>query len=63
MGPLDSSPQFSKWQDMRPVVQCDESIMTFSASGEGVSHLLVDRGKIMDSVDVAAVFSVNSESK
>ncbi|XP_074545783.1 uncharacterized protein LOC141805012 [Halichoeres trimaculatus] len=44
VGPsLDSSPYFSEWRAMKPVVQCDESVMTVTASGEGVSNLLVDR--------------------
>lgn len=49
MGPsLDSSPHFSEWQAMRPVLQCDDNVMTFTASGEGFAHLLVDRGKTCD---------------
>ncbi len=31
---------------MRPLVQCDANVMTFTASGQGFTHLLVDRGKI-----------------
>ncbi|KAJ3615110.1 hypothetical protein NHX12_018678 [Muraenolepis orangiensis] len=29
---------------MRPMVQCDSTIMTLTASGQGYSHLFVDRG-------------------
>ncbi|XP_019939264.2 uncharacterized protein [Paralichthys olivaceus] len=44
LGPsFDSSPHFSEWQAMRPFVQCDENVMTFTASGQGLTHLLVDR--------------------
>ncbi|XP_042340312.1 uncharacterized protein LOC121941554 [Plectropomus leopardus] len=44
VGPsFDSSPHFSEWLAMRPLVQCDDSVMTFTASGEGLTHLLVDR--------------------
>ncbi|XP_037621794.1 uncharacterized protein LOC119485994 [Sebastes umbrosus] len=44
MGPsLDSSPHSSEWLAMRPLVQCDDSVMTFTASGEEFKHLLVDR--------------------
>lgn len=48
LGPLsDSSQHFPEWFSMRPVVQCDHSVMTFTASGQGFPHLLVDRGKII----------------
>ncbi|XP_062244544.1 uncharacterized protein LOC133954223 [Platichthys flesus] len=44
LGPaFDSSPHFPEWQAMRPFVQCDENVMTFTASGQGLTHLLVDR--------------------
>ncbi|RVE76460.1 hypothetical protein OJAV_G00007810 [Oryzias javanicus] len=39
----DSSPHFSEWEAMKPVVECDDSFMLFSASGHGLLHLLVDR--------------------
>lgn len=42
---LYSSPHFSEWLAMRPLVLCDDNVMTFTASGEGFTHLLVDRGK------------------
>eukprot|EP00064_Thunnus_orientalis_P013122 superscaffoldBa00002096_g13159 len=45
LGPSsDSSPHFSEWLAMRPLVQCDDNVMTFTASGEGLTQLLVDRG-------------------
>ncbi|KAG7238423.1 hypothetical protein INR49_030930 [Caranx melampygus] len=40
---FDSSPHFSEWLAMRPLVQCSEKVMTFTASGQGLTHLLVDR--------------------
>ncbi|XP_071329433.1 uncharacterized protein [Trachinotus anak] len=40
---FDSSPHFSEWLALRPLVQCDENVMTFTASGQGLTHLLVDR--------------------
>ncbi|XP_078021007.1 uncharacterized protein LOC117255135 isoform X1 [Epinephelus lanceolatus] len=44
MGPSsDSSPHFSEWLAMRTLVQCGDRVMTFTASGEGLAHLLVDR--------------------
>ncbi|XP_018520597.1 uncharacterized protein LOC127138932 [Lates calcarifer] len=44
LGPtFDSSPHLSEWLAMRPLVQCDENVMTFTASGQGLTHLLVDR--------------------
>lgn len=46
---LDSSPYLSDWQAMRPVVLCDDDVMTFTASGEGFTHLLVDRGETFGS--------------
>ncbi|CAL8332266.1 unnamed protein product [Lota lota] len=33
----------SEWQAMRPLVQCDDTIMTLTASGQGYSQLFVDR--------------------
>ncbi|XP_054460789.1 uncharacterized protein LOC129096134 [Anoplopoma fimbria] len=41
--PFDSLPHFTKWLAMRPVVQCDHSVMTFTASGEEIRHLFVHR--------------------
>lgn len=47
LGPSsDSSQHLSEWLAMRPVVQCDRNAMIFTASGEGLTQLLVDRGKI-----------------
>ncbi|XP_035515542.1 protein piccolo [Morone saxatilis] len=44
LGPsFDSTPHFSEWVAMRPSVQCDDNVMTFTASGHGFAHLLVDR--------------------
>ncbi|KAK2919044.1 hypothetical protein Q8A73_003415 [Channa argus] len=44
LGPsFDSSQQFSEWLSMRPVVQCDDDAMTFTASGQESTHLFVDR--------------------
>ncbi|KAK2816943.1 hypothetical protein Q5P01_025134 [Channa striata] len=44
LGPsFDSSHQFSEWLSMRPVVQCDDDVMTFTASGQESTHLFVDR--------------------
>ncbi|KAF3852205.1 hypothetical protein F7725_005560 [Dissostichus mawsoni] len=39
-----SSPYFSKWLAMSPLVKCDDGVMTFTAAGEEFTHLLVDRG-------------------
>ncbi|KAL3066948.1 hypothetical protein OYC64_016823 [Pagothenia borchgrevinki] len=39
-----SSPYFSKWLAMSPLVRCDDGVMTFTAAGEEFTHLLVDRG-------------------
>ncbi|XP_060883530.1 uncharacterized protein LOC132954976 [Labrus mixtus] len=42
LGPsLDSNPE---WQAMRPLLYCDNNGMTFTASGEGLTHLLVSSG-------------------
>ncbi|XP_045904326.1 uncharacterized protein LOC123970359 [Micropterus dolomieu] len=44
LGPLfDSNPHFSEWLAMRPLLQCDDKAMTFTTTGEGFKHLLVDR--------------------
>ncbi|KAG7487129.1 hypothetical protein JOB18_047067 [Solea senegalensis] len=44
LGPsFDSDPHFMEWLQMKPLVQCDDSVMTFTASGQGLTHLLVDR--------------------
>lgn len=49
LGPsLYSSPHFSEWLAMRPLVLCDDDVMTFTASGEGFTHLFVDRGKTFE---------------
>lgn len=49
MGPsLFSSPHLSEWLAMRPLVLCEDDVMTFTASGEGFTHLLVDRGKTFE---------------
>ncbi|CAK6953515.1 uncharacterized protein LOC121909971 isoform X1 [Scomber scombrus] len=40
---FDSSPHLSQWLAMRPVVQCDRNVMIFTASGERLTQLLVDR--------------------
>ncbi|KAM7394154.1 hypothetical protein PAMP_020973 [Pampus punctatissimus] len=42
LGP-ESSPHFSKLLAMKPLVQCYNDGMTFTASGEGFTQLLVDR--------------------
>ncbi|KAK5899466.1 hypothetical protein CesoFtcFv8_008946 [Champsocephalus esox] len=39
-----SSPYFSTWLAMSPLVKCDDGVMTFTATGEEFTHLLVDRG-------------------
>ncbi|XP_038148775.1 uncharacterized protein LOC119788490 [Cyprinodon tularosa] len=41
----DSSPYFSEWEAMRPLVKCADDSMTFHASGQGFTHLQVDRKK------------------
>ncbi|XP_029018094.1 uncharacterized protein LOC114862177 [Betta splendens] len=43
LGPPASSQHLSEWLAMRPEVQCDDGAMTFTASGRGFAHLLVDR--------------------
>ncbi|KAM3624417.1 uncharacterized protein V6R79_023129 [Siganus canaliculatus] len=40
-----SSPHYSAWLAMRPLVHCGYDFMTFTASGGGFFHLLVDRGE------------------
>ncbi|KAM7419116.1 hypothetical protein PAMA_016301 [Pampus argenteus] len=40
---LDSSPHYSNLLAMKPLVQCHNDGMTFTASGEGVTQLLVYR--------------------
>uniref|UniRef100_A0A3Q1B6T2 ZP domain-containing protein n=1 Tax=Amphiprion ocellaris TaxID=80972 RepID=A0A3Q1B6T2_AMPOC len=41
--PSDSSPYFSEWQAMKPLVECYDDFMTFTATGQEFTHLLVDR--------------------
>ncbi|XP_031727888.1 uncharacterized protein LOC116396968 [Anarrhichthys ocellatus] len=44
LGPSpDSSSHVSEWLAMSPEVQCEDSVMTFTASGKELRHLLVDR--------------------
>ncbi|XP_075896586.1 uncharacterized protein LOC142897845 [Nelusetta ayraudi] len=38
-----SSPHRAKWLAMRPLVLCDDKVMTFTASGEGFTYLFVNR--------------------
>ncbi|XP_049577798.1 uncharacterized protein [Syngnathus scovelli] len=40
----DSVPHASEWLGMKPVLLCDHNSMIFTASGEGFSQLLVDKG-------------------
>ncbi|XP_077462403.1 uncharacterized protein LOC144078078 isoform X1 [Stigmatopora argus] len=40
----DSVPHISEWLAMKPMLQCADNFMTFKASGQGFSHLLVDKG-------------------
>lgn len=47
---FDSSPKWSQWSAMRPLVLCDHKAMTLTASGEGLAHLLVDRGKTLENL-------------
>lgn len=44
-----SSPHRAKWLAMRPLVLCDDKVMTFTASGEGFTYLFVNRGKAFES--------------
>ncbi|KAK6300628.1 hypothetical protein J4Q44_G00287260 [Coregonus suidteri] len=39
----DHNPHSSEWLSMRPLVQCDDNLMTLTASGRGYTNLLVDR--------------------
>ncbi|XP_075318456.1 uncharacterized protein LOC142378112 [Odontesthes bonariensis] len=39
----DPGPRFSALEAMHPLVKCDKNDMTFTASGQGLSYLLVDR--------------------
>ncbi|XP_054607601.2 uncharacterized protein [Nothobranchius furzeri] len=39
----DSSPYFSDWEVMSPLVDCGDDDMTLTASGPGFTHLQVDR--------------------
>ncbi|XP_007551723.1 uncharacterized protein LOC103137757 [Poecilia formosa] len=41
----DSSPYFSEWEAMRPVVECADDVMTLTLSGRGFIHLQVDRSR------------------
>ncbi|XP_040043635.2 uncharacterized protein LOC120825854 [Gasterosteus aculeatus] len=44
LGPsFDSSSRVSEWRAMSPGVQCDDGVMTFTASGKQVKQLFVDR--------------------
>lgn len=53
---FDSGPNWSQWLAMRPLVLCDHKVMTFTASGEGLTHLLVDRGKTLEDLKVVHYF-------
>ncbi|XP_047434781.1 uncharacterized protein LOC125004310 isoform X2 [Mugil cephalus] len=39
----DSSPHFSEWQTIQPLVKCDNNVMIITASGQGAMHLQVNR--------------------
>lgn len=52
----ESSTHFSEWQAMSPLVECDDDVMVFTASGQGFTHLLVDRGKLVLLEDMSCVF-------
>ncbi|XP_058496397.1 uncharacterized protein si:ch73-90k17.1 isoform X1 [Solea solea] len=44
LGPsFDSGRHVMEWLQMKPLVQCDDSVMTFTASGQGLTNLLIDR--------------------
>ncbi|KAM8880034.1 uncharacterized protein AB9W97_015071 [Spinachia spinachia] len=44
LGPsFDSHSQVAEWLAMSPGVQCDDGVMTFTASGKEFKHLFVDR--------------------
>lgn len=45
-----SSPHFSDWEAMQPLVECDNDVMTLTVSGQGFSHLQVDRSKVAQSL-------------
>lgn len=45
-----SDPDLAKWFAMRPLVLCDDNVMTFTTSGEGLSYLFVNRGKTFESL-------------
>lgn len=51
----ESSTHFSEWQAMSPLVECDDDVMIFTASGQGFTHLLVDRGKLVLLEDMSCV--------
>lgn len=48
----ESSTHFSEWQAMSPLVECDDDVMVFTASSQGFTHLLVERGKLVLLEDV-----------
>lgn len=57
LGPSsESSTHFSEWQAMSPLVECDDDVMVFTASGQGFTHLSVDRGKFVVLEDMSCVF-------
>ncbi|MEQ2306738.1 hypothetical protein AMECASPLE_011332 [Ameca splendens] len=39
----DSSPHFTEWEAMKPLVECADDVMTLTASSRGFTHLQVDR--------------------
>ncbi|MEQ2197458.1 hypothetical protein XENOCAPTIV_029813 [Xenoophorus captivus] len=41
----DSSPHFTEWEAMKPLVECADDVMTLTASSRGFTHLQVDRRK------------------
>ncbi|XP_077425866.1 uncharacterized protein LOC144054604 [Vanacampus margaritifer] len=41
----DWVPHASEWLAMKPVLLCDQNFMSFTASGQGFSQLLVDKGR------------------
>lgn len=43
----DSSPYFSDWEAMQPLVECNDDVMTVTVSGHGFTHLQVDRSKVI----------------
>ncbi|XP_051940234.1 uncharacterized protein LOC127613305 [Hippocampus zosterae] len=40
----DTVPRASEWLALKPVLLCDQNFMSFTASGQGFSQLLVDKG-------------------